>query len=213
MHAFLYLSPSSQTPLSLIQAYSLACPFPHPDIYTIDPDTPSIKIASIRTAQTFAKTPPLSLTHKLVLLPNAHRLTLPAQHALLKFLEEPPTYLRLYLGSHQASVLLPTILSRCQINYQASTEPITINPTIATLYQQLPTTPLAQRLELCRPYLSPKAKAENLLFQFHHLSRQQLHLHPSPTTLKHCQIWLTAATYLRANVSPTSTFATALYQL
>lgn len=42
----------------------------------------------------------------------ADRLTIPAQHALLKMLEEPPTHAAICLFSHRPETLLPTILSR-----------------------------------------------------------------------------------------------------
>jgi DNA polymerase III gamma/tau subunit len=66
------------------------------------------------------------LTHTLSLSPRvspvvvgiidqAEKLTLEAQHALLKTLEEPPPKARIILETGNASVLLPTISSRCQI--------------------------------------------------------------------------------------------------
>lgn len=40
-------------------------------------------------------------------------LTIPAQHALLKYLEEIPKHTHLFIGSNNANTLLDTIASRC----------------------------------------------------------------------------------------------------
>lgn len=52
---------------------------------------------------------------RLVLIPRANTLTLPAQHALLKTLEEPPATTTFVLMLPQAALLLPTIRSRCRL--------------------------------------------------------------------------------------------------
>jgi len=48
------------------------------------------------------------------IIDQSDKLSLPAQHALLKTLEEPPQKARLILETENNSLLLPTILSRCQ---------------------------------------------------------------------------------------------------
>jgi hypothetical protein len=49
------------------------------------------------------------------IIDDAHRLTEEAQQALLKTLEEPPVTVRIILETDHASLLFPTIISRCQI--------------------------------------------------------------------------------------------------
>lgn len=58
---------------------------------------------------------PLRGSWKAVILRKAHLLTLPAQNALLKLLEEPPSQTLIFLLSTRADVFLPTILSRCSL--------------------------------------------------------------------------------------------------
>jgi len=52
---------------------------------------------------------------KVAIINNAHNLTIAAQNALLKTLEEPPKNSQIILTAPTAESLLPTIVSRCQI--------------------------------------------------------------------------------------------------
>jgi len=58
---------------------------------------------------------PLRGQDKAVIIPQSELLTIPAQNALLKLLEEPPNHTFIFLLSTNTEVFLPTILSRCQI--------------------------------------------------------------------------------------------------
>lgn len=65
---------------------------------------------------------PLSIAPRLpriVWIEEADRLTIPAQNALLKMLEEPPEGTTFYLTCDAATSLLPTIRSRCLIITQS----------------------------------------------------------------------------------------------
>lgn len=61
----------------------------------------------------FLRTPPLIARSKVVIFDHADRLIPDASHALLRILEEPPTYARLILITDQPGALAPTVLSRC----------------------------------------------------------------------------------------------------
>jgi hypothetical protein len=52
---------------------------------------------------------------KVVYIENAHFMTIPAQNALLKILEEPPKMAQIILGVDHAGNLLDTVVSRCKI--------------------------------------------------------------------------------------------------
>ncbi len=58
---------------------------------------------------------PYSAKGRTVIIEDASVMTIEAQNALLKTLEEPPEEAILILGAPSDSNLLPTILSRCQI--------------------------------------------------------------------------------------------------
>ncbi|MFH2019348.1 MAG: hypothetical protein ABII80_01940 [bacterium] len=72
--------------------------------------------ASILISQIHELARSLSLTAsspRIVWLEEAQTLTLPAQNALLKMLEEPPSHTHFLLTTPTKTALLPTILSRC----------------------------------------------------------------------------------------------------
>lgn len=56
---------------------------------------------------------PYSSNHKIYIIDEADKLTIQAQNALLKTLEEPPVYAVIILLTTNHEALLPTILSRC----------------------------------------------------------------------------------------------------
>lgn len=86
----------------------------NPDVLRILPEK-SIGIEEVRTIQHFLSRKPVQSDHNTVVISAAHLLTLPAQHAFLKTLEEPPGNSLIYLITKYPDSLLPTILSRVQI--------------------------------------------------------------------------------------------------
>ncbi len=73
--------------------------------------------SSLTIKQIQSLSAPLSITPRLpriVWIEEANLLTIPAQNALLKMLEEPPEFTTFYLTCNSALALLPTIRSRCQ---------------------------------------------------------------------------------------------------
>ena len=101
----------------------------NPDILVITPEK-SIGIDEVRQIQTFLSRKPIQSPHNTVYLKDAHLLTIYAQNALLKILEEPPGNSEIYLVTDQPDMLLPTILSRVQISHITPISRIApINPT------------------------------------------------------------------------------------
>lgn len=77
--------------------------------------TTSIGISIVREMQQKVFLKPLHGSEKAVILHDAELLTIEAQNALLKILEEPPESTTIIVTSIIQDALLPTILSRCQI--------------------------------------------------------------------------------------------------
>ena len=59
--------------------------------------------------------PPQLGKYKVIILDEVHMLSPSASNALLKTLEEPPSYVIFILATTEKQKILPTILSRCQI--------------------------------------------------------------------------------------------------
>ncbi len=87
----------------------------HPDIIRVSHEKPeSIGVDEIRQQLVEDMSiKPYHGPYKIYLVEEAEKLTVAAQNALLKTIEEPPTYGILLLLTTNAQKLLPTILSRC----------------------------------------------------------------------------------------------------
>ena len=86
----------------------------HPDVMMLAPgDMGSIKIEQVRDVIDRAGYRPFEGRRRVVIIDEADSLVVPAQNALLKTLEEPPSSSILMLVSSMPDALLPTVLSRC----------------------------------------------------------------------------------------------------
>jgi len=87
----------------------------HPDVRLIEPEGDSIKIEQVRTMQREVALSPYEGRRRVYILCQFENATREAANCLLKTLEEPPDYVVLVLTAHEADLLLPTIVSRCQV--------------------------------------------------------------------------------------------------
>lgn len=87
----------------------------HPDIIHITHEKPnSIGIEDIRSQLIDdVAIKPYCSSYKIYIISEAEKLTLQAQNALLKTIEEPPVYAVILLLTNNMDALLPTITSRC----------------------------------------------------------------------------------------------------
>lgn len=89
----------------------------HPYFRRIEPIKNSISISEIRSIQEFVKLKTISKQeiNRIIVVENAQCLTLEAQNAFLKLLEEPPAGTLIILTASDPQGLLPTIISRTQV--------------------------------------------------------------------------------------------------
>lgn len=87
----------------------------HPDIIRLTHEKPtSISVDDIREQiNNDIMVKPYSGPYKIYIIPEADIMTVQAQNALLKTIEEPPQYAVIFLLTENAETLLPTIRSRC----------------------------------------------------------------------------------------------------
>jgi len=87
------------------------------DVTVLEPeeDKQTISIDQIRNLQHQLSLRPYAAKFKTGIILEAQRMTVEAQNALLKTLEEPPAHSILILTAPSAKSLLPTIVSRCQV--------------------------------------------------------------------------------------------------
>ena len=87
----------------------------HPDIIWVTHEKPnSISVDDIRTqVNNTVDIKPYQGPYKVYIIPQADMMTPQAQNAILKTIEEPPSYAVFLLLTENAETLLPTINSRC----------------------------------------------------------------------------------------------------
>ncbi len=86
----------------------------HPDIITVHHEHVALGVDDIREqVRDSVSIKPYSRPRKVYIIPDGEKMTIQAQNALLKTLEEPPAYVVILILTDNIDVFLPTILSRC----------------------------------------------------------------------------------------------------
>jgi len=87
----------------------------HPDLYVLEPLGEMIRIDDVRALRHDLHMRPFEGDRRVYLVLDAQRMNEDAADALLKDLEEPPSYATIVLVASELGPLPPTILSRCQL--------------------------------------------------------------------------------------------------
>ncbi len=115
----------SKTACGTCQHCRLAISGNHPDIITVLPTDgkQTISVDSIRALYETVMIKPYSADKKIIIIPDAEKMGIQAQNALLKMLEEPPSYIVFILLTSNSNFFLETVLSRCiKLSFQPYTE-------------------------------------------------------------------------------------------
>lgn len=89
----------------------------HTDVSEIDAASSAGKVDQIRDLKTDAAYAPMDgAKSKYYIIDECHRMSAPAEEALLKILEEPPSRVRFILCTTEYQHMRSTILSRCQVH-------------------------------------------------------------------------------------------------
>lgn len=129
------------------------------DLIILEPtEKASLGIGEVRQLEHQLNLKPYRSSHKVGLVRKAETLTVEAQNALLKTLEEPPERTQLILTASTPEELLPTIVSRCQViqlppKTEVHLEEDEILPLLSSIFHLL-SFGLGQRLALV-PKIAP----------------------------------------------------------
>lgn len=86
----------------------------HPDVIYVTHEKEGISVNDVREQiNGTVQIKPYSSPYKIYIVDDAEKMTVQAQNALLKTLEEPPAYVVILLLTTRSDSFLPTILSRC----------------------------------------------------------------------------------------------------
>ncbi len=93
----------------------------HPDVVVLEPDEKGkISIEAVHQLQHHLQYQQFERgSQRVIIMRDIHTLTLPAQNALLKTLEEPPVGTTMIVTAESPAALLETIVSRCRPVYLA----------------------------------------------------------------------------------------------
>ena len=106
----------------------------HPDVITVeDPEHKNVAVKIVRQFREDMFVRPNEGSHKIYILPQ--ELGIEGQNALLKILEEPPSYGVFLLLTDNPEKLLPTVRSRCT---ELSLQPLPANLLTAALEKDFP---------------------------------------------------------------------------
>lgn len=119
----------------------------HPDVITVDSDRQTIPVDTVRQLHAEAWVRPNQGLRKIFCFPRADALGEAAQNALLKLIEEPPSYGVFLLESRNPDLLLPTVRSRAT---ELRMEPLPVSALEAALAQRQPDSSPADRAAAAR---------------------------------------------------------------
>lgn len=161
MHSFIIVSKNKKTALDFT---SSECKKNQIDKFDINILTfqKAIGIEDIRNFQKKIYLKPIKSKAKAITLEAYSGITIGAQNALLKVLEEPPNNTIIYITIQNKNLLLPTILSRCKIvelNEKSYTLSEKDNTQYLTLLTSLLQKPIGERLKLAQDITRDKGDA------------------------------------------------------
>jgi len=170
----------------------------HPDFFLIT-GINSIGIEQIRDLEKKLTLKPYKAKIKIAVINEAEKLTHPAQNALLKTLEEPPANSLIILTAAKKDLLLPTIVSRCQISKLKEEIDLEKNSLVVPEIQEKR---VGECLKIAIFYSSEKNEAIAFCQQLLLKERASLLNNPSIKKARNIRYILDTLKLLESNVNP-----------
>jgi DNA polymerase III delta prime subunit len=177
----------------------------HPDVLYFEDDQ-KLGVEAAKKIREHLSLKPYSAKGRVVVMESAHNLTLDAQNALLKTLEEPPESAMLLLGAETDKTFLPTVLSRCEIVRIGESEKLKtynsdlagrrhVTPEVEDRIEKLIESSVEERFAFVEKLEERQEFLESLIGFY----RQSLALQPGVGKLNIMKILLEAEEWARAN--------------
>ena len=151
MHAFLITGGTKESRINYIINKQAELKVSRFDAITLGPIEESIGIAQVRDFQRQLLLSPYNSLKKLGIIEEAQTMTVEAQNALLKTLEEPPPNTIVFLECPTPDALLPTIVSRCQLINLGTTASTADDKTLLSCFEtleQVANLPIGKRMSV-----------------------------------------------------------------
>jgi hypothetical protein len=162
----------------------------------------SIGINEVKRALIELQSKPIKAPLKYLIFPQAQLITPVAQQTLLKSLEDSPNFIQFILVTPSLDSLLPTIISRCNVEYHHHRPQNIVPEHIHQLAADLQSNSLSQKLNLAAKYAPNKHEAQTTIAYLILLYRKTLHTNPSPQAVKILDNLLECHQALTANTNP-----------
>lgn len=176
----------------------------HPDFILVEAQK-SIQISQIRQLQQRLQLKPYSGKVKVALINEADLLTLPAQHSLLKTLEEPPENSIIILTAQTKEFLLTTIISRCFLVSLSEKTPVLDEETAVQqqeITQKILSSTPGERILLAEKYVYNKDQAVDFCSGQLFFWRSRLREKKSLQAVQAIRLIQASLRFLKANVNP-----------
>lgn len=185
MHSFLLFGPDNNKQLEYIHTLCEKMDIGKFDQTMFTTDQPSFGIQDVRDMQKAAMRKPVTGNRKALIIASAQLLTVDAQNALLKLLEEPPHGTYIFLQTPTLTPFLPTILSRCKTVSLGTKEQLTSEQKAKLLivFQQIAEGTLADKLSLAEALSSKKEELSSALVGLLEVGREKLLENPNDQNL------------------------------
>lgn len=176
---------------------------PNPDLLVLESAT-SLGIAQTKSIAKFLSKKPYQQGTNVIFIPQADTLTIPAQNALLKTLEEPPPQTLIILACPNLNKLLPTVISRCRVITVQSESKQNTDVTAAQLQLTLKliASSMGERLALAQTTAADSKSSQQFVVEQLQFLQTQLTASHAPTVAKLLKSHLNAFRQLQANVNP-----------
>jgi len=170
----------------------------HPDFFLVN-GLSSIGIDQIRDLEKKLALKSYKAKIKIAVINEAEKLTLPAQNALLKTLEEPPPNSLIILTAAKKDLLLPTIISRCHVRRLKEEIDLEGN---SLLVPEIQEKGVGERLKTAIFYSSGKNEATAFCQQLLLKERESLLKHPIVKKARNIRYIIDTLNFLETNVNP-----------
>ncbi|MGB9911048.1 MAG: hypothetical protein ACPLKP_00340 [Microgenomates group bacterium] len=174
----------------------------YPDLFFVKGEENSIQIETIREIKKWLTLKPYFGKGKVVIIQNGEKLTLPAQNALLKTLEEPPSNTLIIITTQMPELILPTILSRCQIIRISQEKEIIFSENLFPQIINIRKMRVGERLKMGESYAQKKENAELFLTQLLFYFKNLLLTNPSLILARNINLTLKTIKLIKQNVNP-----------
>ena len=194
-----------ETTLELVQqAWGKPVPAIHPDLLYPQIDN-SIGIGQVRQLEKYLSRKPYQEKAKVVIIRQAEKLTLAAQNALLKVLEEPPDHSLIFLLLPQADLLLDTVLSRGQVIKLGLVEKKPTDsslPTTNNLIKEISKARVGERIKIASQQGRDRDLSLRLVEEFILIYEQELRKKADLKTAQSLKLLQKTLTRIKANLNP-----------